>query len=987
MLKFQTFLASLFVFMCGFGVHAEEPNDSISTATPSSLNAGDTGAVTLMGNNGDGEHAPSGDIDFYSLSANTGQVIRVDVQARSIGRVMDSVVGLYSSDGTLIASNDDDGQSQDSFINIEAPANDDYYVAVSSWVAGDAPANLPTDPFAAGTGPGVPAGGIDDYEIVIGLDVPVIISRSGGAFPVVPVSENATATLTLLNDGKQDLVISNIFFEGDNASRFSIQNTLPLAPVPSGQSVGIQMTYSPNGLNGRFTSTLVVESNDTITPTQEVSVSGAAYRTGGLIARFPLDEPVGTSIGTFGDVVDLTGNDFRSRFFTNGGASITFARPGLLPDGGTSVRFTGNPNSYIQVGNLVHLPTMSISLWFRAEADGALFNRDPKFGNGDRFYGLDIAGGALRWRVNGETLIETDPEAIQFGEVYHAVVTHLDEDGFGNDTATRSRLVLNGEVIGKVDAPVGYDSYENVADFNNTRLWIATKSGGTGFGGEIDDFQVYDVELTVDEAKALFNNPGTAARVEDPNLAVPTRGVFGTLPSKPGVQMQNLAMTNTGESQTLTISSAMLAGPDSGRFSIAEVPTELAPGETKFLEVTFDPAGADGTFDARLEFVTNDEGGASVVVDLTTRVEKESGLLTHFKMDESEGSIMSDSSGNRFHGVYKAANGGSFALGQPGLAGGTAVRLDDAGGAGAAFGELEQDAGLPSLDSLSISLWLKLDPAEADGGTAVLFSKGDVVGDPFSAVMAVTAEQNPFQWFASGAEALTTSAVIETDKVHHVVVSHRDDNGTGEGAVSTTIYVDNVMAGEVSPSSGFDDSRPSILQIGAFIGTLGLNGVIDDFQLYSKAIEAEDVDFLFNNPGMALGGGEPMGMVDSDGDGLPDDYETDVFGDLSQDGNGDFDGDGQSNEAEFVAGTDPTDAGDLFEILTLEKSGDETVATFPFVEGRTYELRSSPDLETFTIVADAVFNSEAGIGSFTWSESAREFYYQVAVSESEVVVP
>ncbi len=45
---------------------------------------------------------------------------------------------------------------------------------------------------------------------------------------------------------------------------------------------------------------------------------------------------------------------------------------------------------------------------------------------------------------------------------------------------------------------------------------------------------------------------------------------------------------------------------------------------------------------------------------------------------------------------------------------------------------------------------------------------------------------------------------------------------------------------------------------------------------------------------------------DSDQDGLPDDWELSYFGDLSQDANDDFDGDGKTNLEEYEGGTDPT---------------------------------------------------------------------------------
>lgn len=49
---------------------------------------------------------------------------------------------------------------------------------------------------------------------------------------------------------------------------------------------------------------------------------------------------------------------------------------------------------------------------------------------------------------------------------------------------------------------------------------------------------------------------------------------------------------------------------------------------------------------------------------------------------------------------------------------------------------------------------------------------------------------------------------------------------------------------------------------------------------------------------------------DTDSDGLPDWWEIQYFGDLSQDPCGDFDGDTLANLEEYEAGTDPTDPDD-----------------------------------------------------------------------------
>ncbi len=67
---------------------------------------------------------------------------------------------------------------------------------------------------------------------------------------------------------------------------------------------------------------------------------------------------------------------------------------------------------------------------------------------------------------------------------------------------------------------------------------------------------------------------------------------------------------------------------------------------------------------------------------------------------------------------------------------------------------------------------------------------------------------------------------------------------------------------------------------------------------------------------------------------------------------GDFDGDGQSNYAEFVAGTDPTDSKDFFGItsMNLDASGN-TVVQFRFLPGKTARIFFSDDMVAWTEVA------------------------------------
>ncbi len=88
-------------------------------------------------------------------------------------------------------------------------------------------------------------------------------------------------------------------------------------------------------------------------------------------------------------------------------------------------------------------------------------------------------------------------------------------------------------------------------------------------------------------------------------------------------------------------------------------------------------------------------------------------------------------------------------------------------------------------------------------------------------------------------------------------------------------------------------------------------------------------------------------LVDTDGDGLPDDWEAKhALSAQSADGadgaGGDPDGDGASNLAEYVAGTNPRDAASVLRVVALTNGGRQI--TWQSVAGRRYQLRASTNL-------------------------------------------
>ncbi|MCG6154801.1 cadherin domain-containing protein [Rubinisphaera margarita] len=182
----------------------------------------------------------SGDYDFYAVrNVNAGDAITVDINARSTGSSLDSVVGIYNSSGTLVASNDDFGGSLDSYLSYIAAANDDYFVAVRGYGSGD---SFQSDPFDSSSGTGVASQGA--YQLVIGLngqqqDVDTFAVELNAGDVINAWNTGAGTTLTLYNQFGTVLATSTQDLTSDLPANSPLQNggniTLPYTAYAAGQ--------------------------------------------------------------------------------------------------------------------------------------------------------------------------------------------------------------------------------------------------------------------------------------------------------------------------------------------------------------------------------------------------------------------------------------------------------------------------------------------------------------------------------------------------------------------------------------------------------------------------------------------------------------------------------------------------------------------------------------------------------------------------------
>jgi len=81
--------------------------------------------------------------------------------------------------------------------------------------------------------------------------------------------------------------------------------------------------------------------------------------------------------------------------------------------------------------------------------------------------------------------------------------------------------------------------------------------------------------------------------------------------------------------------------------------------------------------------------------------------------------------------------------------------------------------------------------------------------------------------------------------------------------------------------------------------------------------------------------------VDVNNNGINDDWEVANFGQIGVSPTGDPDGDGQSNLAEFLAGTDPNNAGSAFRITAIAPEGDSLRVSWTMGPGKANSLQAT----------------------------------------------
>ncbi len=127
------------------------------------------------------------------------------------------------------------------------------------------------------------------------------------------------------------------------------------------------------------------------------------------------------------------------------------------------------------------------------------------------------------------------------------------------------------------------------------------------------------------------------------------------------------------------------------------------------------------------------------------------------------------------------------------------------------------------------------------------------------------------------------------------------------------------------------------------------------------------------------------GGTDSNVNGLPDAWERTYFATLGVDPDADADGDGISNQEEYLAGTNPTNSSDalIIKAFTSDSGGTNVSLTWSSVLTRYYFIQETTDLEsTLWIDSSAGLVVPSGLSTtraFTDTDAPMRFYRVQAI--------
>ncbi len=192
-----------------------------------------------------------------------------------------------------------------------------------------------------------------------------------------------------------------------------------------------------------------------------------------------------------------------------------------------------------------------------------------------------------------------------------------------------------------------------------------------------------------------------------------------------------------------------------------------------------------------------------------------------------------------------------------------------------------------AAEPFSATAWVRLPSGTLPTGDMPIIFRGVANASLFELALTPTAQNNAvYARLFDGTNYVTTQGGAGNpfqDRNWHHVAFVRDADGKG------TLYVDGVAYSQ-NNSMVYPTASAGSLLIGKNASGAFFDGAVQWITIQAKALTQAEI---------------ASQVADRDGDGLPDAWEMQYFGNLKQGPNDDFDGDGLTNQEELQQGTNP----------------------------------------------------------------------------------
>ena len=385
--------------------------------------------------------------------------------------------------------------------------------------------------------------------------------------------------------------------------------------------------------------------------------------------------------------------------------------------------------------------------------------------------------------------VVTDSAAIPQGRWVHVAVTY---------EGTTAKLYRDGELVATkvlLNKPSDYNgSYTQNFIGRSATAWTADPK----FQGYIDDFKIYNRALSAAEITSIV-----------------------------GVSHDN---SNIKSLQSLTVNTIAGKAP----VLPSTVTAEFPDGYTKSVDVTWSEITADKYATAGNTFTvegTVTDSPVKAVATINVNAPVDANLIAWYKMDETSGTSVSDSSGNGNNA--QMVGSGSWAAGKSGnaanLTGSNYIKLPD--------------GIIQNVNDFTISVWEKQSTVK-NWQRLLDFGNGLVTDSSFSYMYLCLNDGAKLRFSmnknCSWQEVSESNAINDPNKWHHIAVTK-----TGS---ALKVYVDGVLYSQsnnitYNPS---DIGKTTTTYIGKsqYPSDPNFAGLIDDFRIYSKGFSEEEVQSL-----------------------------------------------------------------------------------------------------------------------------------------------